>query len=103
MATKRFADLVGEQTSEQRARIDAIKAVARADQIAASISEVRKIRAITQTALAAAMEKTQPTVSQLENASDNYVSTIRNAIEAMGGQLEMVAVFDDQRIAIEAT
>jgi len=100
VAHKKFADLVGKRTPEQRARVDAIKASARADQIAESISEVRKIRSITQTALADAMQKTQPTVSQFENAPDNYVATVRSAIEAMGGRLEMVAVFEDQRIAI---
>jgi len=36
----------------------------------------------------------------METSPDNLLSTWRAVIESMGGRLEMVAVFDDERIAI---
>lgn len=36
----------------------------------------------------------------METADDNLLSTWRAVIEGMGGRLELVAVFDDERIAI---
>ena len=101
MPHKRFADVVGDTTPEQRARIDEIKQRARADQVAHSLGEVRRIRDITQAELAAALAKSQPAVSAMENCADNHISTYVHAIGAMGGRLEMVAVFGDQRIVIK--
>jgi hypothetical protein len=39
-------------------------------------------------------------VSQLENQSDLYLSTLKRYIEALGGELEVAAVFDGERIEI---
>jgi hypothetical protein len=39
-------------------------------------------------------------VSQLENQSDLYLSTLKRYIEAVGGELEVAAVFDGERIEI---
>ena len=36
----------------------------------------------------------------MEAAADNLLSTWRSVVESMGGRLELVAVFDDERIAI---
>lgn len=37
----------------------------------------------------------QPSVSRLERQTDLYVSTLRRYIEAIGGRLEIHAVFPD--------
>ena len=42
-------------------------------------------------------------MSQLENQSDLYLSTLKRYIEALGGELEVVAVFDGERIEIGVT
>jgi hypothetical protein len=100
MPHKPFTEVVGDTTPEQRARIDEIKQRARADQIAHSLGEVRKIREMTQAELAAELARSQPSVSAMENCADNHISTYVHAIGAMGGRLELVAVFGDQRIVI---
>ena len=40
------------------------------------------------------------TVSQMENRTDLYLSTLQNFIEAMGGRLELYAVFEDGRVKL---
>jgi hypothetical protein len=42
----------------------------------------------------------QSRVSKIEKRADLYVSTLRNFIGAMGGQLELFARFPDGRVKI---
>ena len=42
----------------------------------------------------------QPAVSKLERRTDMYVSTLRKYIEAMGGELEIVAHFPEGNVRI---
>ena len=43
------------------------------------------------------LDVTQPAISKLEHADDVRISTLRNYIEALGGQLEIEAEFPDGR------
>lgn len=61
-----------------------------------SLAQLRKARALTQTALARKLGKTQALVSRIESAGDLYISTIRKQINAMGGDLDIRAVFPDR-------
>ncbi len=100
MGYSRFTDIVGEMSPERRARIDSIKDEYRADTVAFNLAELRRHRHITQVELADRLERAQASISAMENADDNLLSTWRSVVESMGGRLEMVAVFDDERIAI---
>lgn len=100
MGHHRFADVVGDISPERRARIDAIKEEARADAVAFNLAELRRHRDLTQVELAERLEKAQASISAMEAAGDNLLSTWRSVVESMGGRLELVAVFDDERIAI---
>lgn len=97
---KKFADIVGQLSPERRARIEELKEAARADAVAFSLAELRRAREMTQTELARRLERAQASVSALENADDNLLSTVRAVIESMGGRLEIVAVFGEERIAL---
>ncbi|HLY54666.1 MAG TPA: transcriptional regulator, partial [Stellaceae bacterium] len=44
----------------------------------------------------------QPAVAKLEKRTDMYVSTLRRFIEAMGGELEIVARFPDHSVLIRS-
>jgi predicted transcriptional regulator len=55
---------------------------------------------VTQVELARRLEVSQATVSKFEK-SNPAVSTVRRYVEALGGRLEMTAVFDDSRMIIE--
>ncbi len=62
---------------------------------AMSLAEVRKIRAITQSHLAEKMHIKQPSIAQMESREDNYISTLRNYLHALGGELELTVKFQD--------
>ncbi len=68
------------------------RAKARAKEMMAEmlLAEVRKAVGLTQEELAASLGIKQPTLSRLESQSDMQISTLRNLVEALGGQLEIV-------------
>ena len=57
--------------------------------------ELRRRRALSQTVVAEAIGVTQPAVSQLERADDAKISTLRDYIAGLGGELRLAATFDD--------
>ena len=54
-----------------------------------SLAELRRHLSITQEDLAAALHVNQPAVEKLERAVDMSLSRLRNAVEALGGELEV--------------
>jgi transcriptional regulator with XRE-family HTH domain len=65
------------------------------------LAEVRRARQLTQNRLAELLHVNQGAVSKLERRSDMYLSTLRSYIEAMGGQLEIRAVFPNGEVMLE--
>jgi hypothetical protein len=65
-----------------------------------SLPELRQVRNVSQEYLAASMNKKQPNLSKMERSSDMYVSTLCKFIQAMGGNLEIVAHFPDGEVRI---
>lgn len=65
------------------------------------LHELRRARGLSQQTLATALHIQQPAVAKLEKRTDMYVSTLRNHIRAMGGELEIIARFPDGEIRIE--
>jgi transcriptional regulator with XRE-family HTH domain len=61
-----------------------------------SLSDLRKAREITQVELAQQLKMTQGSVSQIENASDLFLSTLRKHVAAMGGELTLLAKFPNR-------
>lgn len=59
------------------------------------LQELRKARAQTQEAIAELMDIPQSSVSKIEQRTDAYVSTIRRYLEAIGGNLQIIARFPD--------
>jgi transcriptional regulator with XRE-family HTH domain len=64
------------------------------------LRELRAARHLTQQRLAQTLDMTQAAVSQLEQRTDVYLSTLENFVEAMGGRLEMYAVFPDGKVKL---
>ena len=64
------------------------------------LSALRKAQEYSQATLAATMGTSQGEVSKIEQRTDMYVSTLRSYIEAMGGQLNITAVFPTGEYAI---
>ena len=63
---------------------------------AATLAQVRKARTMTQIQLAKALRITQPEISRIEHQTDLFLSTIRSFLEAMGGELWLVARFPEE-------
>ena len=64
------------------------------------LHELRRARALTQQDMAKMLKVNQPAVSKLEQRADMYVSSLRSYVEAVGGQLKIVAEFPEGEIAI---
>ena len=65
-----------------------------------TLAELRKAFSLTQDTLAKNLNVKQAEISKIENRADMLMSTLRNFIQAMGGELEVRAVFPDRAIAI---
>jgi hypothetical protein len=50
--------------------------------------------------LAEALSIQQPAIAKMERRTDMYISTLRSHIEAMGGELEIIAKFPDGVVKI---
>jgi transcriptional regulator with XRE-family HTH domain len=66
-----------------------------------SLYRVREARSLTQVNLAKILNVNQGAVSRMERRADMYVSTLRSFIQAMGGQLQIKAIFPDAEIEID--
>ena len=64
------------------------------------LHELRAARHLTQQRLAKTLDMTQAAVSQLEQRKDIYLSSLETFVEAMGGRLEMYAVFPDGKVKL---
>ena len=65
------------------------------------LEELRSARNITQTHLASLLQITQASVSKMEKRTDMYVSTLRSFVQAMGGELEIRAIFPEGTVNID--
>src|SRR5882762_6855301 len=61
-----------------------------------TLQELRQARQLTQVRIAKALGISQDGVSRLEKRSDFLLSTLRKTVEAMGGNLSLVAEFPDR-------
>ena len=92
MAAKKWADIRHKVPSGRRAAITAEVEREIADM---PLRELRRARELSQARLAETLEMTQSEVSKIERRTDLYLSTLRSYIEAMGGELEIIARFPD--------
>lgn len=64
------------------------------------LNELRQARGLSQKMLAEVLHVQQPSIAKMEKRTDMYLSTLRSHIEAMGGQLEVIARFPDGAVKI---
>lgn len=63
----------------------------------ATLAEMRKGRGISQAKLADVLGVKQTQVSRLEGRKDPRLSTLRRTVEALGGELTLIATFPNQK------
>lgn len=78
-----------------------LRAEAMDEVIELNLKALRNELGLTQAELAARLGMAQAQVSQIEGRGDFLISTMRRYVEALGGKLEVCAVFDGQRIKVE--
>ena len=93
-----FAELRAQMSLEARD-----KAEEEADRLGEEmdIAEVRRAIKLSQQDVDQTLQIRQGTVAKIEERADMSLSTLRRFIEAMGGELEIVARFPDQAVRIK--
>jgi transcriptional regulator with XRE-family HTH domain len=66
-----------------------------------TLYQLREAKQMTQVSLATVLQVNQGAVSRLEKRTDMYVSTLRSYIQAMGGQLQVKAIFPEGEVEID--
>lgn len=64
------------------------------------LADLRKQRGVSQSAIADALAVSQPNISRIEQEDDLYLSTLARYVAALGGHLEVTAVFEDERVTV---
>ena len=94
---RKFKELEEKMSPESR---DRVKVRAKELLREMALDELRAAREMTQSSLAKILDVGQSEVSKIEHRADMYVSTLASYVKAMGGDLEICAVFPDGRIKI---
>ncbi len=87
-------DIIKKLSPAQRKKVKSRAAELIAEEM--TLRELRKARKLTQVRMAKQLGITQDSVSRLEKRSDLLLSTLRKTVEAMGGELSLVAEFPDR-------
>ena len=95
--TNKFSELRSRMSPESQAR-SAVKAQVMLAEM--PLNELRQARGLSQKMLADVLHVQQPSIAKMEKRTDMYLSTLRSHIEAMGGQLDVVARFPDGAVKI---
>lgn len=94
---RKFSELREKMSAESRRRSHEMAEAMIRDM---PLQELRVARGLSQQAMAEILHVRQPAIAKLEKRTDMYLSTLRSHIEAMGGQLEIIARFADGAIRI---
>ena len=95
----KWKDLRAKISPERQERIDAETRKLHQEYLA--LQNLRKSLNMTQEELAELMEVSQHVVSKMENGHNMYISTLQRMVEAMGGELKLIAHFPDRDVVID--
>lgn len=95
---RNYEELRAKMRPEARARVEArVKETLKN----MPLEELRTAREMTQVNLAKVLGVQQASISKMEKRTDMYLSTLRSYVEAMGGRLELRAVFQDGAVNLD--
>ena len=92
-----FNALRAELTPAQQAAVSA-KVIALREEM--TLAELRQARQLTQATLSDTLHVGQAAVAKMEKRTDMYVGNLRRFVEAMGGQLDVIARFPEGSVKI---
>lgn len=93
----KWADVKHKGSAERVART---RCEADAEAAAVTLAQLREAAGKTQVEVAAETEMAQSELSRFERRDDRRVSTLRRYVEALGGELEVVAVVNGKRVLL---
>ena len=99
MRHRPFSELAERVLAEPGAR-EEVEAYKRAIRTALALARVRGEIGVTQETVADALGTTQENVSRIERQDDLYLTTLAGYVAALGGRLELLAVFPDQTMPL---
>ncbi|EJN03838.1 XRE family transcriptional regulator [Phyllobacterium sp. YR531] len=94
-----FAKLRAEMSPAQLTQVEVASSQLETEM---DLAEVRRAMKLSQDELAQTLQIGQASVAKMERRADMYVSTLRRFIEAMGGELEITAKFNDHIVKIKS-
>lgn len=100
--TKLFSRL-SDPIESDPARMARVEQYEQAMETILALGELRARRHMTQQELAQELNVSQANISKIEHKDDIYLSTLRNYVAGLGGQLEINVVFPDQKISLVAS
>lgn len=83
--------------TDARKRVDTIR---RAMRLEVALSELREKRGVSQAAVADHLQTSRPNISRIEKETDVRLSTLERYVEALGGELEIHAVFGEEDVKL---
>jgi hypothetical protein len=92
-----FQVLLDKMAPERQAKINARVAKLKAEM---TLAELRQARQLTQETLGETLQVGQASIAKMEKRTDMYVSNLRRFVNAMGGELDIVARFPDGDVKI---
>jgi DNA-binding XRE family transcriptional regulator len=97
--TRPFAELAA-QVMADPVRRERVATIRRAMEDALALAKLRAQQDKTQQEMAEILGVTQANISRIEHEEDLYLSTLRSYVAALGGELEVNAVFADGKVAL---
>ncbi|MBI5542846.1 MAG: helix-turn-helix transcriptional regulator [Deltaproteobacteria bacterium] len=98
MKLHRWEDVKRRRLSEKE--MAQVKRQAMKESLRLSLRELREMSGKTQVEVAKVTKMTQGELSRAERREDHLLSTLKRYIEALGGELEVAAVFGDKRVRL---
>jgi len=95
---KKWADIKGRKMNSER--IDRVRREAVEELRALTLRQLREEAGKTQVEMAELVETTQSALSRMERREDNPIDALRRYVEALGGELEVVAVLGNKRVKL---
>jgi DNA-binding transcriptional regulator YiaG len=92
-----FDTLRADMTPAQKKALAQKTEALRADM---TLAELRQARQLTQQTLSGTLHVGQAAVAKMEKRTDMYVGNLRRFVEAMGGELDVVARFPEGSVKI---
>lgn len=91
---RNIKDVLKALPAARRKKVEARAAELIAEEM--TLQEVRRARKLTQEKLARSLGIKQKQISAIERRTDMHISTLRRALEAMGGRLSLIVEFPDR-------